>query len=398
MAYFSRFPMFQRPRWGYPMPMRQQPHPLQAVEKVEDNEPFIPPNFDSEEEEELDDDEPGSGPGPSTEEQYAERPPKFPRAKLIPLKVYRYRSAKGDWKHFPVSGLHDDTSRRSQESRGRPPPPCSQVRIISWNIDMASPMHEQRLEAALRHIEEEVLGCKDGGAPEACVILLQEVRDVVLPYLLRDPWVRRWFAVTPFTKEKWPEYAHYGNVTLVSRTLDIAESHILHFGCTNMQRSAVCVKLKLNYPGSYDKVVVAFVNTHLESLPVGIQLRPKQLEMSSRFLLLEGVQGGIIAGDMNCICPEDATIPKDLGLKDSWRKGNDEKGNTWGYQGQNEGRHPPGRLDKVFYLPGMGYRVEESRKIGIGLKIDEGTPQAMWVSDHYGLDTKLRIKGRSQSS
>ncbi|KAF8183948.1 hypothetical protein BJ912DRAFT_975663 [Pholiota molesta] len=371
MAYFSRFSSFPIPRWGNPMGQRHNSQRSEEEKQV----PFIPPNFDDDEEEEEEEElQQETSVLPHPQPQY--------HNVLIPLKVYKYRPSKGDWKHVPVTGLHDNGSRHAQESRSSPPPPTSQVRIISWNVDMSSQHHEERMHAALRHLEEEVLNCKDGEAPEPCCILLQEVRDMVLPFLLKDPWVRRWFVVTPFTKDKWPEAAFYGNLTLVSRTLDIAESHILHYGFTNMQRTAVCVKLKLNYPGSQDKAVVAV-----------------QLEMCSRFLRLEGVNGGVIAGDMNAISKDDATIGKNVGLRDSWRKGDDEKGYTWGYQGQNDGgRHPPNRLDKIYYLAGMGYKVEEPRRIGMGLKIKEGTPQAMWVSDHYGLDTVLRIKGRSQSS
>lgn len=370
-----------------------QGHNSQRAEE-EKQVPFIPPNLDSGDEEE--EEEEGLQQGTSSVLPHPQ--PQYHNV-LIPLKVYKYRPSKGDWKHVPVTGLHDGGSRHSQESRSSLPPPTSQVRIICWNVDMVSQHLEERLHAALRHIEEEVLNCKDGEAPEPCCILLQEVRDTVLPFLLKDPWVRRWFMVTPFTKDKWPEAAFYGNITLVSRTLDIAESHILQYGFTNMQRTAVCVKLKLNYPGSQDKAIVAVVNTHLESMPTGAAARPKQLEMCSRFLRLEGVSGGVIAGDMNAISKDDSTIGKNVGLRDSWRKGDDEKGHTWGYQGQNDGgRHPPNRLDKIYYLAGMGYKVEEPRRIGMGLKIREGTSQAMWVSDHYGLDTVLRIKGRSQSS
>ncbi|KAF8968141.1 Endonuclease/exonuclease/phosphatase [Flammula alnicola] len=351
MAYFSRFPHFPRPRWNNPMPM---PQPMSQRTEEDQQIPFIPP-------------------------------------------VYKFRPSKKEWKHVPTTGLRTN-SDKEQASEDRTPPPCSQLRIITWNVDMASPRHEERLHAALRHIEDDVLNCKEGQAPVPCCILLQEVRDTIVPFLLKDEWVRRWFVVTPFTKDKWPEGAYYGNITLVSRSLNIAECHILHYGFTSMQRTSLCVKLKLNFPGSQEKAVIAIVNTHLESLPSGAPARPKQLEMCARFLRLEGVHGGVIAGDMNAIGKEDATIGKDVGLRDSWRKGEVEMGKTWGYQGQNEGGFPCNRLDKVFYLPGMGYKVDEPKRIGLGLKISEETNNAMWVSDHYGLETTLRMKPRSTSA
>ncbi|KAH9481373.1 hypothetical protein JR316_0005898 [Psilocybe cubensis] len=315
--------------------------------------------------------------------------------KLIKLKAYRFRPSKNAWKHV-VTNVHRDDEHAVDEKKG----PCSQLRIISWNIDFDSPHKEERLTAALRHIEEDVLQCKEDEPPEPCCILLQEVNQSVMPSLLRDEWVRRWFVVTPYTKDKWPEDAGYGNVTLISRSLNLVESHILHYGYSVMSRTALCVKIKLNVPGTQEKRVISIVNTHLESLPQGTPFRPKQLEMCARFLRLNGVYGGVIAGDMNSIAPGDAEIGKRLGLKDSWRKGDDsDAGKTWGFQGQNQGNYPTARLDKVFYLPGMGYRVDQPKCIGVGLKILESSDEALWVSDHYGLDTTLRmLKPRSNSS
>ncbi|KAF8149921.1 Endonuclease/exonuclease/phosphatase [Crassisporium funariophilum] len=323
---------------------------------------------------------------------------------LFKIKAYRFRPSKNAWKHLYTSGLEADPAwdEKLEETK----PPCSQVRIITWNVDFDSPHPEERLTACLRHIEEEVLQCKEGQAPEPCCILLQEVLGDTIPHLLRDEWVRRWFVVTPFTKDKWPQPAMYGNITLVARSLNIAECHILHYGSTSMQRTALCVKIKLSYPATSsghnirDKAIISIVNTHLESLPEGEVWRPAQLEMCARFLKLEGVQGGVIAGDMNAISPEDATIGKDNGLRDAWKKGSTvDAGKTWGYQGKNNGGlFPCGRLDKVFYLPGMAYKVDEPKRIGVGLKVKEGSNE-VWASDHYGLDTTLRmLKPRSGSN
>ncbi|PPQ69310.1 hypothetical protein CVT25_005911 [Psilocybe cyanescens] len=350
--------------------------------------PFIPPSISDLEE--LEEEE-------EVEERAAQKEePVIPQT-LIKLKAYRFRTSKNAWKHVVTTGMnvHPDVEQATDEKKG----PCSQLRIISWNVDFDSPHKEERLTAALRHIEEDVLKCKEDEAPEPCCILLQEVNHLVLPYLLRDKWVRRWFLVTPYTKDKWPEDAYYGNVTLIARSLNLIESHILHYGHSEMSRTALCVKIKLNVPGTQEKRIVSIVNTHLESLPQGTPYRPKQLEMCARFLRLNGVYGGVIAGDMNCISPGDAEIGKRLGLRDSWRKGDGDAGKTWGFQGQNAGNFPTARLDKVFYLPGMGYKVDEPKKIGVGLKIKEFSNEALWVSDHCGLDTTLRmLKPRSNSS
>jgi tyrosyl-DNA phosphodiesterase 2 len=279
-------------------------------------------------------------------------------------------------------------------------PPCSQVRLITWNIDFASKHAEERLSACLRHIEEDVLQCKVGEAPEPCCILLQEVSDTVVPDLLRNTWVRKWFMVAPYSSVKWPKNAHYGNITLVSRSLTIAECHILHYGLSGMDRTSLCVKIRLNYPGpSKETAIICVVNTHLESLPQGAVWRPHQLDMCSRFLRLRGVNGGVVAGDMNTIMPEDEGIEKEYGLRDAWRKGSAESGKTWGYQGQNEQKFPCGRLDKILYLPSRGYKVDEPRRIGVGVKIKGSTSkETLWASDHYGLESTLRMMKRTDES
>ncbi|KAF5327787.1 hypothetical protein D9619_004949 [Psilocybe cf. subviscida] len=308
---------------------------------------------------------------------------------LFVLRAYKFRPSRGErgeWKHFRTSGI------RPSAEESREWLPHTELRIITWNVDFMTPHHEDRLHAALRHIEEVVLGCKGGEAPPMAVcIMLQEVFAPIVPFLLQDPWVRRWFVVTPFTTAKWPDGAQYGNVTLVSRSLDIAECHILHYGLTHMQRSAVCVKVKLVQPGTREKFVLSIVNTHLESLPVGAQVRPLQLQLCSRFLHLRGTQGGVIAGDMNAISPRDGKVVKELRLKDAWRRGDEaEAGKTWGYQGQNTQNFPSNRLDKILYLPNRGYKVTEPTLIGVGLKVGHGK-HALWVSDHYGLEATLRM-------
>lgn len=313
---------------------------------------------------------------------------------VLKLKPYRFRPSKNAWKHAATFGLRNDIPPEEKK------PPCSQMRIITWNIDFSSKHAEERLTVCLRHIEEDVLQCKAGGAPEPCCILLQEVSDTVMPHLLRDTWVRKWFTVAPHSSVKWPKGAHYGNITLVSRSLTIAECDILHYGHTGMDRTSLCVKIRLNYPGpSRETAIICVVNTHLESLPQGAVCRPRQLEMCSRFLRLRGVSGGVVAGDMNTIMPEDEGIEKEVGLRDAWRKGSADSGKTWGYQGQNEEKHPCGRLDKIFYLPSRGYKVDEPRRIGVGVKI-KGTSssETLWASDHYGLETTLRMMKRTPDS
>ncbi|KAF8806957.1 hypothetical protein BYT27DRAFT_7100795 [Phlegmacium glaucopus] len=370
MSYW--FPAFARPRF--------EPAPQASEEKII---PFIPPEYEDSNDITESTNESNSGDGNVVIQQT-----------LLKLKPYRFRPSKNTWKHVVTYGLQNDLPPEEKK------PPCSQIRIITWNIDFQTECAEERLTTCLRHIEKDVLKCKAGEAPEPCCILLQEVLGTAIQHLLRDPWVRNCFVVAPYSSAKWPKGAFYGTVTLVSRSLTIAECHILHYGLTRMERTSLCVKLRLNYPApSRETAIICVVNTHLESLPEGAVWRPHQLEMCSRFLRLGGMTGGVIAGDMNAIMPEDEGMEKEVGLRDAWRKGTGESGKTWGYQGQNAGGFPCGRLDRVFYLPGRGYKVDEPRRIGVGVKINGSSPsEALWASDHYGLETTLRMIKRMPDS
>ncbi|PPQ99155.1 hypothetical protein CVT24_009345 [Panaeolus cyanescens] len=354
------------------------------------------------------------------------------------VRVYRYRPAKDCWKHLPTfglagsesSGASSPTSGALYERVDPLMPPTSTVRIITWNIDKDSPCPEERLTAALRHIQYDVLRCRDNEVtPEPCCILLQEMHEQVLEHLKKDQWVRRWFALTPLDKEKWPKppsiagmqqhINQYGNVTLVARSLPIVEAHIVSFGSSVMCRTALCVKIRLALPpsvlarsksvssktsgssdGSFgaETAVISIVNTHLESLPMGEVSRPHQLEVCTKLVRTAGVRGGIIAGDMNAISARDAVIHKELQLKDAWDKPESRSGHTWGYQGHNpNNQFPCNRLDKVFYVAKRGYTVDTPRRIGVGLKVNEGTKEETWISDHYGLQTTLRMLSREDA-
>lgn len=309
---------------------------------------------------------------------------------LLELAVYRYRPSRRAWKHVTLERRRDEDVEDDGVKKKIHP---TSVKVVTWNVDFNNNHEMERLNACLRHLERDVLGCKDGEAPaEPCVILLQEVKEQMIPHLLQDEWVRQHFMVTPKTKDKWPKDAYYGNITLVSRDLTVVKAQILHYGYSTMQRSALAVSIVMGVPesGGGGETVVCIVNTHLESLPAGADARPRQLQLCTRFLKQDWVQGGMVAGDMNAIGPSDAMITKEVGLRDAWRKG-DETGFTWGYQGG--GNFPPNRLDKMLFLPRRGYKVDEPRRIGVGVKAKSGS-QAIWASDHFGLETTLTIVRR----
>lgn len=299
--------------------------------------------------------------------------------RLYTLKAYRFRPGRGEWKH-----VLPNLKRESHPSS---------MRIVTWNVDFFTTHPGPRLTTALRHIQLDVLKCKSDEAPEPCCILLQEVSVRALKFIFTDPWVRDHFAVAPINSGKWPEESVFGNVTLVSRSLTVVGVKMLHFGGSQMHRTGLMVDIKMGSPVPEGRdLTVRIINTHLESLPEGAVERPVQLNLLMSFLKDDGIRGGVIAGDMNAIGPTDATIVHDAGLRDAWRRGDaDEQGFTWGYQGG--GDFPPARLDKVLYLPRRGLKVEEPQRIGVGVKAghEEHQADAVWTSDHYGLDATLRV-------
>ena len=216
----------------------------------------------------------------------------------------------------------------------------------------------------------------------------------VFTLILNAEWVRRYFIVIPTGTDRWPEHSSYGNVTLVSRTIPVVNAFTIMFSNSAMNRTAIFVDIKLCIPALEDEprlsrgiVTLRIANTHLESLPAGAPARPRQMKLVADALREQGLIGGIVAGDMNAIGPSDGGIVEDAGLYDAWQgDDDDEEGFTWGYQSPNN-RFRPGRLDKVLSTRPEGFIVEEPERIGIGEAIRQDT----WVSDHFGLVTRVHI-------
>jgi tyrosyl-DNA phosphodiesterase 2 len=300
----------------------------------------------------------------------------------LSLRAVRYSSRKKRW------------ALTSNCAKGVREPLPSSIRLVTWNIDFASSDKKKRFLTALSYLQHHVLGCHIASErPEPCCILLQEVHVSVFTQILNVEWVRRYFIVVPTGTDKWPEHAIYGNVTLVSRTIPVVNAFHIVFGNSEMNRTAVFVDIKLSIPALEDEprlsrgiVTLRIANTHLESLPSGSIARPRQLKLVAHALREDGLLGGIVAGDMNAIGPSDERIVEEAGLCDAWQGGDDdEEGFTWGYQ--PPGQYPPGRLDKVLSTRQEGYIVEEPERIGI----NEVIGGDKWVSDHYGLVTRVHV-------
>lgn len=135
----------------------------------------------------------------------------------------------------------------------------------------------------------------------------------------------------PVSADKWPAGMQYGNVSLVSRSIAVASASQLEFSMSRMGRTGLVVDIKLTGPSR--DVILRVINTHLESLPTGAPARPRQMALLAGLLKTEGIGGGVIAGDMNPINRSDMTLVADMGLRDTWKRGDsDPEGFTWGFQ------------------------------------------------------------------
>jgi tyrosyl-DNA phosphodiesterase 2 len=301
------------------------------------------------------------------------------RNTLYPLKAARFCS-KGKWKR--LTHRHEDNESVEHVS------PPSFIRILSWNIDFMEDNREKRMRAALRHIQNTIFKCKSGEEPDPCCILLQEVHLNTFPIILANEWVRDHFIVTPVSTDKWPDPkgCPYGCVTLVSKGLPFVAASSLHYGSSIMGRNLLMVDVRVSTPEPASReVTLRIANTHLESLPRGAEARVDQMKLVGKMLKEDGLYGGIVGGDMNAIGPSDVPIVKNAGLRDACTLDeDDELGYTWGYQGG--GDFPPGRLDKICYLPREGYVVSSPNVVGVDVKAGD-----QFVSDHYALLTTVDI-------
>jgi len=310
------------------------------------------------------------------------QPPEDQPNGYLKTKVYHYRHDQQAWRHV--------SARKTAVQTHHP----SSLKLVTWNIDYHTERVKERMEGVLRHLQGYVF---QGMDPEACCIMLQEVHPDGLQHLLEDEWIRRHFLVVPISPKKWPMW-DYGNVTMVSRSVIVGQAAILSFGYSPMGRGAVVIDVKLSTAANNSReITLRMINTHLESLPDGVAIRPTQLSvLASLVRNKEEVKGGVVAGDMNSMDPIELTAVLDAGLKDAWVKPNlDPSGFTWGQQ--PESKFPAARFDKVLYVERKKlYTVDEPKRIGVRTApIDEyGVPLPdQFVSDHYGLMTSLRVLG-----
>jgi tyrosyl-DNA phosphodiesterase 2 len=268
--------------------------------------------------------------------------------------------------------------------------------LLSWNVDFSAPLVVRRFQTALAHIEK--LVSTDTSSPPT-IILLQEVHASCFTPLLSNTFVREFYQVTNISSRH-----SYSTLTLVPKSLASFVTSVsrIPFTETRMQRDCLYVDLEIPLSGTPEPKTrrVRVANTHLESLNgFGDTARPKQLGVISKLLTASGIDGGLVAGDMNCISPSDQDLPEQVGLSDAWlatvkpaESGVGEEngtggaeGHTWGYQPKCS--YPPRRLDKILTVGKLD--ILELQRVGVGLKVDG---RDLWVSDHYGLFAKVSIQ------
>ncbi|KAH9850351.1 Endonuclease/exonuclease/phosphatase [Lenzites betulinus] len=255
----------------------------------------------------------------------------------------------------------------------------AEIRLVTWNVDFMAPRSDVRFLCILSYLQNSTLS----SPPEPACILLQELDAKSFDALLASDWVRKHFAVVPDSTKEW-RGSHYGNATLVSRSIPVRDVKKMDFRNSQMGRSAIFVDIPVRLsPDSDELRVVRVANTHLESLPQGSSQRTEQLKAIAELLRVDGVDGGVVGGDMNMIGDtKDQSIHIDAGLQDACLFPDDPASHTWGFQPVS--RWPRGRMDRVFFV-GEGLLVDSVQVIGKGLRIKNG----QWASDHCGLSTTI---------
>lgn len=183
--------------------------------------------------------------------------------------------------------------------------------IWCWNIDFMLPFPSQRMEAALRHLQqligtEEETQDSDGFAH---VIFLAECLESDISLLSQDAWVRSNFYLTDLDMFIMAS-GHYGTVALIDRRLAVQSCFRVHESKTRMGRDGLLVDVML------ESKRIRLCTTHAESLAPQPAFRPLQLELCARHMHGPLVNASILAGDLNAIEFADENIHVQNGLKD----------------------------------------------------------------------------------
>lgn len=276
----------------------------------------------------------------------------------------------------------------------------STVAVYSWNIDFMLPFPDERMDAALAHLQEKLTSELQRGSTTAVVINLQECVPSDLIAISQKQWVQENFYMTDLTSSTWAS-GLYGTTTLVDRRLDISSCFRVHYSKTQMERDALFVDVTAS--GKMLRVC----NTHLESLALEPPMRPAQMQVIASHMHAGDAVGAIVTGDFNAIQPFDLSLHSDNGLKDAYLElgglENNDDGYTWGQQALPALRQQFGcsRMDKAYYR-GSGIKLVGFDRFGADIEIADDEKEQRdqlvalgfekaWVTDHLGIKAVFQL-------
>lgn len=276
----------------------------------------------------------------------------------------------------------------------------STLAVYSWNIDFMLPFPDERMNAALAHLQEKLTSELRPDSTTAVVINLQECVPSDLVAISQKQWVRDSFYMTDLDSSAWGS-GLYGTTTLVDRRLDISSCFRVHYSKTQMERDALFVDVT----ASGKKLRVC--NTHLESLALEPPMRPAQMQVIASQMHAGDAMGAIVTGDFNAIQPFDLSLHSDNGLKDAYLElgglENSDDGYTWGQQALPQLRQQFGcsRMDKAYYR-GSGIKLLSFDRFGADVEVAEDEKEQRdqlvalglekaWVTDHLGIKAVFQL-------
>jgi tyrosyl-DNA phosphodiesterase 2 len=296
-----------------------------------------------------------------------------------------YWSASKDGTWQPAPFVHQTPSSRPGLS-----PSSKVIRLMSWNIDILVGCAEERMRAALQHLDGLVASTP---SQTPVVVFLQEMGQSDLEQIRNADWVKKRFNITELDHQNWLSPL-YGTTVLIDHRLVIKSIFRVPW-VSKFDRDGLFVDIALANTGE-DERVLRLCNTHLESLVADPPVRPLQLADASRYLKDTNVAAALLAGDLNAIQPFDRTLHSDNDLRDTYLElGGEEDsdaGYTWGYQVPQWMREKFGcsRMDKILLRGALQPRKFE--RIGMGVKVAEDAREVVekevedgWVTDHYGV-------------
>ncbi|EMR70883.1 putative endonuclease exonuclease phosphatase family protein [Eutypa lata UCREL1] len=352
-----------------------------------------------------------------------------------PQPYYSFNDGSSTWEP-----RHPGTPKDTDTDTGTGTGEFSRLALFSWNIDFMLPHADERMIAALAHLETLVLpilsspsssssSSSSSPSPTAVVVFLQECVPSDLRILSETPWVRSHFHLSDLDAENWTS-GHYGTAVLVDRRLPVAAAAGLfrvHYAQTRMERDAFFVDVLMvlaERRSRGGKKLIRLCNTHLESLALDPPLRPAQVKLFAGYMHGGGdggdtgtttaetggaggkpqPHGAVAAGDFNAIQDFDRALHADNGLRDAFLElgGREDTGAafTWGQQAATGLRKLYGcsRMDKVYFCGGL--KLLRFERFGADVQLDgEGYAKEFdaldfekpWVTDHLGVTATFDV-------